>query len=90
MTLPVPGSGLFLFLFSHSGKDDTCNVREYLSRITQAIQEKVVVVVAGAHFFATLSDGSQAQKTGSEKELVMVCVERNGKVLFLMWLHSRS
>ena len=68
-------SSLFLFLFSHSGKDDTRNVREYLSCITQAIQEKVATVLASGHFFAVLSDGSQARKTGSDKELVMVRVE---------------
>ena len=68
-------SSLFLFLFSHSGKDDTRNVREYLSCITQAIQEKVAAVLASGHFFAVLSDGSQARKTGSDKEVVMVRVE---------------
>ena len=68
-------SSLFQFLFSHSGKDDTRNVREYLSCITQAIQEKVAAVLASGHFFAVLSDGSQARKTGSDKELVMVRVE---------------
>ena len=76
-----------MFLFSHSGKCDSHNVREYLSCITQAIQEKVAAVLASAHFFAVLSDGCQAGKTGSDKELVMVPVERNGKIVFLMWLH---
>ena len=76
-----------MFLFSHSGKDDTRNVREYLSCITQAIQEKVAAVLASAHFFAVLSDGSQARKTRSDKELVMARVERNGKIVFLICLH---
>ena len=73
-----------LFHFSHSGKDDTSNVHEYLPCITQAIQEKVAALSASAHFFAVLSNGSQAHKTGSDKELVMVRVERNGKIVFLM------
>ena len=76
-----------MFLFSHSGKDDTRNVREYLSCITQAIQEKVAAMLASAHFFAVLSDGSQARKTRSDKELVMARVERNGKIVFLICLH---
>ena len=81
----VSGSSLFLFLFSHSGKDDNCNVCEYLSCITQAILEKVAAVLGRAYFFAVLSaDGSQARKTGSDKELVMVRVERNGKIVFLI------
>ena len=77
-----------MFLFSHSGKDDTRNVREYLSCITQAIQEKVAAMLASAHFFAVLSDGSQARKTRSDKEPFMVRVERNGKIVFLTCLHS--
>ena len=76
-----------MFLFSHSGKCDSHNIREYLSCITQAIQEKVAAVLASAHFFAVLSDGSQARKTRSDKELVMARVERNGKIVFLICLH---
>ena len=69
---------------SHSGKDDTRNVRDYLFCITQAIQEKAAAMLASAYFFAVLSDGSQARKTGSDKELVMVRVERNGKIVFFI------
>ena len=83
--LTVSGVVYFCF-FSHSGKDDTWNVYEYLSCITKAIQEKAAVVFVSAHFFATLSDYRQAWKTTLEKELVMVHVERNGKILFLIWL----
>ena len=77
----------YLFLFSHSGKDEIRNVREYLSCITQAIQERVAAMLASANLFVVLSDGSEAQRSGSDKELVMVCVERNGKIVFLIWLH---
>ena len=35
-------------------------------------------MLASAHFFSTLSGGSQAHKTDLDKELVMICVERNG------------
>ena len=41
-------------------------------------------MLASANLFAVLSDGSEAQRSGSEKELVMVCVERNGKIVFLI------
>ena len=71
--MTVSGSSLFLFLFFHSGKDDTYDVPKYLSCITQAIQEKVAVMLASAHFFATSS-----------------VVERNGKILFLMWLQCHA
>jgi ABC-type uncharacterized transport system substrate-binding protein len=54
-----------------------------LSCITDAIQEKVAVVLASKNFFAILSDGSQARKTGSDKEMVMVRVERNGEIIII-------
>ncbi|ELU04632.1 hypothetical protein CAPTEDRAFT_198081 [Capitella teleta] len=37
-----------------------------------------------ASFFSILSDGSQARKTGSEKELVLVRLVRDGEVLHLV------
>ena len=61
------------------GKDDSHSANEYLFSITEAIKEKVAVVLTTTNFFALLSDGSQARKTGSDKELVMTRVERNGK-----------
>lgn len=42
------------------------------------IREKVAAVIAGKHFMAVLSDGSQARKTGNEKELVLVRTEKEG------------
>jgi len=77
------------FLSFPIGKDDTRDIREYLSCITEAIQEKVAVVLASANFVALLSDSSQTRKTGSEKEMVMVRVERNGKFFFLETCFSR-
>ena len=47
-------------------------------------------MLASAHFFAVLSDGSQAWKTGSDKKLVMVRVLRNDETVFLMWLHCHA
>ena len=64
-----------MFLFSHSGKDDTCNVHEYLSCITQAIVEKVAAMLASAHFFAVLSGGGQAQKTDAKNWLWSILKE---------------
>lgn len=42
------------------------------------IREKVAAVVASNHFLSVLTDGSQARKTGSEKELVLVRTEKEG------------
>ena len=43
-----------------------------------AISEKVAAVVASCHFISILMDGSQARKTKSEKEMVLIRSERNG------------
>ena len=61
------------------GKDDTRSYREFLTAIDQAVTEKVAVIISSSNFFAVLSDGSQARKTQSDKEMVMVRLERNGK-----------
>ena len=53
-----------------SGKDDNHAVSEYLGSTVAAIQEKVAVIMASSQFFSLLSDGSQACKTDSDKELV--------------------
>ena len=60
------------------GKDDHRAASEYMKAIVEAIKEKVAVVMGSTHFFDLLSDGSQARKTGSEKELVLIRVERGG------------
>ena len=61
-----------------SGKDDHRAASEYMKAIVEAIKEKVAVIMRSTHFFNLLSDGSQARKTGSEKELVLIRVERGG------------
>ena len=61
-----------------SGKDDHRAASEYMKAIVGAIKEKVSVIMGSTHFFNLLSDGSQAPKTGSEKELVLIRVERGG------------
>ena len=60
------------------GRDNHKAAREYIHCIADAIREKCAAVIASKHFMSLMSDGSQARKTGSEKELVMIRVERNG------------
>ena len=61
-----------------SGKDDHRAASEYMKATVETIKEKVAVIMGSTHFFNLLSDGSQARKTGSEKELVLIRVERGG------------
>ena len=61
------------------GKDDCKAAGEFFEAITKAVVEKVAAVIASKNAMSILSDGSQAGKTKSDKEVVLIRVERNGK-----------
>ena len=54
------------------GYDTSSKAREFLRYLSSAIIEKIVALASTAMAFAVLCDGSQAHKTGSDKELVHV------------------
>ena len=58
--------------------------REFVHCIAQAVREKTAIILASGHFMSILSDGSQARKTGKEKELVLVRTERNGLPVYIV------
>ena len=60
------------------GKDDGRAAREYCSEIANSIREKVAVLLCSNTAFGVLTDGSEPQKTGSEKELVYVRTTKQG------------
>lgn len=66
------------------GKDDCKATGEYFNAITKAVTEKVAAVIASKNAMSLLSDGSQARKTKSDKEMVLVRVERNGKCFMII------
>ena len=59
-------------------KEDGRTGREFVHCIAEAVKEKCAVILGSTHFMSLLSDGSQARKTGKEKELVLIRCERNG------------
>ena len=61
------------------GQDDCKAAGEFFEAITKAVVEKVAAVIASKNAMSILSDGSQAGKTKSDKEVVLIRVERNGK-----------
>ena len=65
-------------------RDNNKAAKEYIHSIAEVIREKCAAIIASKHFISLLSDGSQARKTGSEKELVLTRVERNGIPCYLM------
>ena len=61
-----------------SGKQDGKVAKELIHDIALAIKEKLAMVICSAHSFSVLSDGSQARKTGQEKELILIRIVRGG------------
>ncbi|KAL5016137.1 hypothetical protein ScPMuIL_005726 [Solemya velum] len=63
--------------------DDVKSARKFIEVIANVIREKIAIIVSSATAFSILSDGSQARKTGSEKELIFIRVVREGIPVFL-------
>ena len=60
------------------GKHDGRSAKKLLHSIQLAIKQILVETLDKANFFCVLTDGSQARKTGDDKELVMTRVMKGG------------
>ena len=58
--------------------DNSAACSEFVSELAEAIREPIAVLLCNSTAFSVLTDRSQPRKTGSEKELVMVRVEKSG------------
>ena len=58
---------------------------EFISYIANAVKERVAAILGSLDFLSMLTDESQAQKTGTDKEMVLLCTERNSE--FSVHLH---
>lgn len=64
---------------------ESCNrAAEFVHEIAGAIREKITAILQASTAFSVLSDGSQARKTGNEKELVMVRVVKDGEPVYFV------
>ena len=61
-----------------SGKDDHRAAEEYIRYIADSIRERLALILCSTNAFSILSDGSEARKTGMEKELVFVRAIKGG------------
>lgn len=61
-----------------SKTDSNDKAREFVQVIAESVREKHVEIMSSVAAFSLLSDGSQARKTGSEKELVFARVVKDG------------
>ena len=64
-----------LYLGHENGKSG----REFISCIADAVRERVAAFLASSDFMSILTDGSQARKTGIDKEKVLIRTKRNGE-----------
>ncbi|KAK6192681.1 hypothetical protein SNE40_004112 [Patella caerulea] len=60
------------------GVQDSNKAREFINEIATSMRKKLCDVINETKFFTVLSDGSQARKTGHEKELIMIKTVRDG------------
>ena len=67
------------------GHENDKSGREFISCIVNAVKERVTSILGSLDFFSKLTDGLQAQKIGSDKEMMLIRTERNSE--FSVHLH---
>lgn len=78
-------SGLYIYSFYScvfkilTGHQDTKAAREFIHFIAESVREKCAVILGSSNFMSILTDGSQARKTGSDKEMVLIRTKRAGE-----------
>ena len=60
------------------GTDSSNKAREFVNVIADTVRATIATHLSSASAFSVLSDGSQARKTGGEKELVLVRLMKDG------------
>ena len=66
-------------IYFNTGKCDGKFAKKLMESIQFAVKERLNLIIEKSNFLSILTDGSQARKTGDDKELVLVRAERNGK-----------
>ena len=71
-----------MYLGHENGKSG----REFISYTANAVKERVAAILGSSDFLSILTDGSQAQKKGSDKEMELICTERNDEFSVHLYL----
>ncbi len=66
------------------GCDNVKKAKEFISHLANAVRAKISNILIGATAFSILCDGTQARKTGVEKELILVRVVDGGEPKYFM------
>ena len=77
-----------MYLGHENGKSG----QEFISYIADAVKERVVAFLTSSDFMSILTDRSQAQKTGIDKEMILIRTERNGEffVHCCIWIKQKQ
>ena len=90
MTCAITFSPIVLMIYFVIAKHDEHAAKEYISYLALAVQEKVTGILVKKDFMSLLTDGSQARKTGDDKEMVLLRIEHNGIYSRNVLLKTRS
>lgn len=71
--------GNFLSLMLFLGKHDGRTTKLLLESMEKSVLERLTSFVSNKPFKSLLTHGSQARKTGDDKEMMLVQVEKDGK-----------
>ena len=66
------------------GEHDHRSGKVFISCISDVVAKKCAVILGSKHFMSVLSDNSQARKTKSDKEMVVVRFECNGLPCYIV------
>lgn len=67
-------NSLLFLLGNHDGR----TAKRLIESIDKAVTEKVSEIINNSPFMSLLTDGSQARKTGDDKEMMLTRIEKNG------------
>ena len=66
------------------GKDDSRAAAEFIAYLAEEVCKKIKLMINASDFFAILSDGSQARKIKSEKELILSRIVKEGSPVYVL------
>ena len=66
------------------GKDNHHAAAEFINYLADEVRKNIRKLLNESNFFSILSDGSQARKVKSDKELVLTRVVKNGASTYLV------
>ena len=78
----------FFKYFCISGNHDGRTARNLIQAIDQAVTKKILNIFIASNFISILSDGSQARKTGDDKEMILTKTFFRGKLFKCSKFHE--